>query len=107
MWSHSQPIIMRTTMVMATEAMTELPIWALVRWSSSRMIGIKGAMPNHPKKHRKNAIQLMWNARMGALVKSARRMLVALVRTVMSQFSLVESVNTGSYGETTFFDGDS
>jgi len=47
------------------------------------MTGIRGAMPNHPKKHRKNAIHDMWNARMGALEKSARRMRVALLRKVI------------------------
>src|SRR5579872_2414874 len=64
------------------------------------MIGISGAMPNHPKKHRKKAIHDMWNARIGALVKSARRMLVALLRMVMSQFSSGRWVKAGSHGET-------
>jgi hypothetical protein len=31
------------------------------------MTGISGAIPNHPKKHRKNASHVMWNARIGTL----------------------------------------
>src|SRR5580658_3627250 len=44
------------------------------------MIGMRGAMPNHPKKHRKKAIHDMWHARMGTLLKSSRLMEVALLR---------------------------
>jgi hypothetical protein len=40
-------------------------------------------MPNHPKKHKKKAIHDMWNARIGALEKSARRIRVALLRTII------------------------
>jgi hypothetical protein len=47
------------------------------------MTGISGAMPNHPKKQRKKAIHDMWNARIGALEKSASRMRVALLRSVI------------------------
>ena len=65
--SHSQPIRTRTRMVIATAAIAELPICSLVRWSSVRIIGINGANPNHPKKHRKNASHVMWKARIGAL----------------------------------------
>ena len=35
-------------------------------------------MPNHPKKHRKKVIQVIWNARMGVEEKSSRFILVAL-----------------------------
>ncbi len=83
MRSHSQPINIRTRMVIETEAITELPTWAFVRCSSSRMMGINGAMPNQPKKQRKNAIHDMWNARIGALEKSASRIRVALLRSVI------------------------
>src|SRR5579871_3737342 len=59
------------------------------------MTGIRGAMPNHPKKQRKNASHVMWNARMGALEKSARRIRVALLRTViLSRFSLTVGFNS-------------
>ena len=63
--------------------MIEFPVCAFVRCSSCRMTGISGAMPNQLKKQRKNAIHDMWNARIGALEKSARRMLVALLRMFM------------------------
>ena len=36
------------------------------------MTGISGASPNQPKKHRKNANHVMWNARIGVLGKSSR-----------------------------------
>jgi type IV secretory pathway TrbF-like protein len=53
------------------------------------MMGINGAIPNHPKKQRKNASHVMWNARIGALEKSAKRIRVALLRSViLSRFSL-------------------
>ena len=55
-----------------------LPICSLVRCSSSRMTGISGAMPNQPKKQRKNASHVMWKARIGTLRKSSRRIAVAL-----------------------------
>ena len=67
-------------MVMATEAMIVLPICALVRLSSSRTIAMSGAIPNHAKKHRKNANQDMWNARMGRVDKENRLIWVALFR---------------------------
>ena len=82
MRSQRNPISARTTTVIATEAMVRLPICALVRWNSWRMTGISGARPNHPKKQMKNANHDMWNARMGTLVKSASRMLVALCFSV-------------------------
>ena len=78
MRSHSHPMNTRASTVIATEAITELPICCLVRCSSSRTTGISGAIPNHPKKHRKNASHDMWNARIGALVKSLSRIRVAL-----------------------------
>src|SRR5690242_18386191 len=71
---------MRTSTVIATEAMVRFPICALVRCNSSRMTGIRGATPNQPKKHRKNANQDIWNARMGALEKSVKRIRTALLR---------------------------
>ena len=45
---------------------------------------MSGASPNHPKKQMKNANHDMWNARIGALEKSASRMLVALFLRVIS-----------------------
>ena len=77
MRSQSQPMNRRATIVIATEAMTVLPTCALVRCSSSRMTAISGAMPNQPKKHRKNADHVMWNARIAGLVVSERRIATA------------------------------
>src|SRR4051794_9087838 len=37
-------------------------------------------MPNQPKKQRKNASHVTWNARMGGVSKLSSRMLVALCR---------------------------
>ena len=34
-------------------------------------------MPNQPKKHKKNANHVMWNVRMGAVVKLNREIFVA------------------------------
>lgn len=62
--SHTQPITSRATIVIATEAMMMLPIWACVSASSSRTTAISGAIPNQPKKHRKNANQVVWKMRM-------------------------------------------
>src|SRR4029079_13109042 len=88
MWSHNQPMKSRTRTVIATEAMVRFPICALVKWNSWRITGISGAMPNHPKKHRKNASHVMWNARMGALEKSLRRMRLALLRRIIESLLL-------------------
>ena len=52
--SHSGPIKIRTITVIATEAIIVLPTCAFVSIRSSRTIAISGAMPNHPKKARKN-----------------------------------------------------
>ena len=45
-----------------------LPIWACVSASSSRTTAISGAISgaitNQPKKHRKNANQVVWKMRM-------------------------------------------
>ena len=53
------------------------------------MTGISGASPNQPKKQMKNANHDMWNARMGALEKSASRMLVALLLKVISMLYML------------------
>ena len=73
----------RTSTVMATEAMMVLPICALVRSRSSRTTAISGAMPNQPKKQRKNDIQVMWKARIGAVARLNSWMRVALLETSM------------------------
>src|SRR5580704_17640166 len=104
--SHSHPIRIRTRMVMATAAMAELPTCSLVRWSSSRIIGIRGAIPNQPKKHRKNASHAMWKARIGALWKSSSLIVVALFRMFIWP-SLLKHAQNGaperaSYGEGLF-----
>ena len=82
--SQRKPMSARTTTVIATEAIVRLPIWPLVRCNSERMTGISGASPNHPKKQMKKANHDMWNARIGTLEKSARRIWVALFLSVNS-----------------------
>ena len=79
MRSHSQPTTSRATMVTATEAMTVLPISALVSCRSSRTMAIIGAMPNQPKKARKKAIQLMWNTRICGCPKLNNGIFVAFL----------------------------
>ena len=64
--------------MIATDAMTVLPICVLVRPRSSRTITISGAIPNHPKKARKNANHDMWNARICTVFSEKREMRVAL-----------------------------
>ena len=76
--SHSHPIASRATMVIATDAMMVLPICAFVSSRSSRTTAISGAMPNHPKKHRKKANQVRWKVRICGVLKLNSRMLVAL-----------------------------
>ena len=78
MRSHSQPMTSRATMVIATDAMMVLPIWALVSSRSSRTTAISGAMPNQPKKHRKKANQVRWNVRICGVARLNSLMLVAL-----------------------------
>ena len=78
--SHSGPIRSRTNTVMATEAMMVLPICALVSMRSSRTMAISGAMPNQPKKHRKKANHVMWNARICGVLRLNRLIRVALLR---------------------------
>jgi hypothetical protein len=39
---------------------------------------MSGAIPNQPKKQRKNVIHVIWNARMEGDLKSRRLILVAL-----------------------------
>ena len=63
MRSQRGPTISRTTTVMATEAMMVQPIWGLVRSRSWRTTAINGAMPNHPKKQRKNESHVRWKVR--------------------------------------------
>jgi hypothetical protein len=50
-------------MVAETDAIIVLPTCAFVSPRSSRMVGIRGAMPNHPKKHTKKVSQVMWKVR--------------------------------------------
>src|SRR5262245_52883765 len=63
MWSQSQPMMRRATIVIATEAMMAHLICDLESASSSRITGMSGATPNQAKKQRKNASHDMWNAR--------------------------------------------
>jgi hypothetical protein len=57
--SHNRPMMSLATIVADTEAMVMFPICSFVRCNVSRTIGIKGAMPNHPKKHTKNVSQVI------------------------------------------------
>lgn len=57
--SHNFPIINRAMIVEETEIITRLPICDFVRCRSVRMVGIKGARPNQPKKQTKNISQVM------------------------------------------------
>jgi Na+/melibiose symporter-like transporter len=57
------------TIVEETETITRLPTWDLVRWRSVRIVGIKGARPNHPKKHTKNISQVIWKLRIWTPLK--------------------------------------
>ena len=50
----------RAKIVIDTEPMIAQPIWLGVSASSSRTTDISGAMPNHAKKHEKNANHVMW-----------------------------------------------
>ena len=61
--SHSLPMINRAIMVAVTEAIMILPTCPLLKCNSPLMVGIKGARPNHPKKHTKNMSQVMWKVR--------------------------------------------
>src|SRR5579871_5309221 len=78
--SHNRPASTRKKTVTATEPMISQPICSFVSPSSFRMMGIKGASPNHEKKHRKNAIHDRWNARICGVsmrnnsIRSAGRM---------------------------------
>jgi hypothetical protein len=56
--SQSHPKKRRAKTVMATDAMIIFPISLFVRPRSSLTTGISGAIPNHPKKHKKNVIHV-------------------------------------------------
>ena len=58
--------------------MIVLPTCSFVSERSSRTTAISGAMPNQPKKHRKNANHVMWKVRIGMLLKLKRLIFVAL-----------------------------
>ena len=79
--SHSQPISSRATTVIATDPMTSQPICDCVSAISSRTTFMSGAIPNHAKKHRKNANHVMWNARICGVDTLNSRMRVALFVT--------------------------
>src|SRR5688572_13960023 len=70
--SQSQPIKSRANTVIATEAMIMFPICSWLRPRSFRTTGISGAIPNHPKKHKKKVIHVIWKARIGGVLKSRR-----------------------------------
>ena len=80
--SHKYPINKRANMVIETEAIMILPISPLVKCSSSRTITIKGAIPNQPKKHKKKAIHVRWNAFMFGLLKLNKLILDALIEFI-------------------------
>src|SRR4051812_45296555 len=68
---------MRARTVIATEPMMHQPTCAFERPISARTTGIKGAIPNHAKKQRKNASHDRWNARIGGVDTSSRLIRVA------------------------------
>src|SRR3954471_11335089 len=86
--SQSHPKKSRAKTVMPTEAMMMLPICAFERPRSARTIGINGAIPNHPKKHRKNVNQVTWNARIGAVLKVKRLILEAFSASMILRIIL-------------------
>jgi hypothetical protein len=53
----------RAKMVADTAAMMVLPTCGLVNPKSARMAGMRGAIPNHPKKQTKKVIHVMWKVR--------------------------------------------
>src|SRR4051812_27742224 len=63
--------------VMPTAAMLMFAIWPGVRLNSCLITGISGATANHAKKQTKNAIQLMWKARMAGVENEKRRICVS------------------------------
>jgi hypothetical protein len=58
--------------------MIVLPICVFVRPRSSLTTAINGAIPNHPKKQRKNANHVIWNARICGVLRLNRLIRVAL-----------------------------
>jgi hypothetical protein len=69
---------MRAIIVIDTDPIMHQPTCSLLSPNSARTIGINGAIPNQAKKHRKNANQLMWNARICGVFRLKRSMRVAL-----------------------------
>mmetsp|Transcript_32090 Transcript_32090/g.54141 ORF Transcript_32090/g.54141 Transcript_32090/m.54141 type:complete len:231 (-) Transcript_32090:142-834(-) len=59
--SHMGPTMNRAKMVMSTEVMFAVQIWASVRPRSALITGIKGARANQPRKARKKESHEMWN----------------------------------------------
>jgi hypothetical protein len=60
-------------MVEETEAIIMLPICPLLRPRSTRMAGMRGASPNHPKKHTKNMSQVIWKVRIWMVSRENNR----------------------------------
>ena len=89
--SHSQPISSLATTVTATDPMMIQPICDCVSPISSRTSIISGAMPNQAKKQRKNANQLMWNARICGVEKLKTR-----IRTALPVTSIAGSLRAGA-----------
>ena len=56
-------------------------------------------MPNHEKKHRKNANQLMWNARICGVFNENSSILVALLRISIALYSFSFDVRTSGQPE--------
>ena len=88
--SQTWPITIREITVIATEPMMHQPTWSLLRCISARTTDIRGAMPNHAKKHRKNANQDMWNARICGVEKLNRSIRVALPDWDMGRSAFLE-----------------
>ncbi len=76
--SHSRPNPRRAKNVMPTAAIPAHFTWSGDRFISVRIWGMNGASPNQARKHRKNANQLMWNARIWGVLNWNRVTRVAL-----------------------------
>ena len=77
---------------MATEPTMHQPTCSGVSFSSSRTIFISGAMPNQPKKQKKNASHDMWKARIAGVEK--------LNSAIRDAFPSADITNSGRHPST-------
>ena len=93
--SQRGPIKTRTSTVIATEAIIVLPTSAFVNIRSSRTTAISGAIPNQPKKAKKNANHVVWKVRIWIVFRLKRFICVALffISMNVSIFKIVKDVD--------------